>query len=284
MNPIKTLLAVSLMMLTPAAATAQENIKAAFDALLQRNESSNGQQHKLEKNPETGEKIAQLDVWEFSLPTTEMSLVTNIEKAFERDRDKAYTISSGRFPHASPEEYEALAVGDGSEVYYVGTIKGSDYTYAAFLDPEDGNHRYAYALEWKKTDDNQVIGKLAITYATTARYRQQHGAGNRSQWQPRVIMGDFFDSNDFPFKNEVGGTAWLAQFNTYAKLFRKSPNSTASPYYANYINKLCKRPEVNQLTTEEKKMVLEEIAKLVHLTDDEFTQKVFLNAMKYIKP
>lgn len=284
MNPIKKTLVMAVLGLLSLSIQAQENIKRAFDALIQDNSVELTTSHKLEKDPETGVKEAQLDWWEFTLPKSKLQLVKNIQRAFEQDREQAYSINTGRNSRGG-EGVESLAVGDGSGYgYSVGEIKGSDYIYALFLDPDDAEriHRYAYVLEWKDKGDN-ILGRLAITYATTLKYRQ----GKRNTRTQRIVVnGTAYEGNDFNVQGSfmpLNGSNWLAMFNTYARLFRQSPISTASSYYANYIYELCKKPEANQLTVEEKKLVVEELGKLANLADDDFTKAIFLNAMKQIK-
>lgn len=284
MNQIKKVWAVPLLAMLPLAIQAQENIKRAFDALIQDSSVELSATHKLVKDPETGVKESQFDWWEFNLPKSKQQLVKNIQRAFEQDREQAYSISTGSNSRGG-EGVEVVAIGNSnSGGYTVGEIKGSDYIYGLFLAPDDTEriHRYAYVLEWKEKG-NEILGRLAITYATTLKYRQ----GNRTTKRKRIIVnGSDTDGNDFEAQGSfmpLDSNNWLAMFNMYAKLFRQSPKSTASPYYANYIYELCKKPEANKLSASEKKLVVEELGKLVNLTDDEFTKAIFLNAMKQIK-
>ena len=284
MNQIKKVGAVTLLGLLPLVTQAQQHIKAAFDALVQDSSVELSVEHKLEKDPETGQRESQFDFWEFKLPKSKQVLVKNIQRAFDLDREQAYSISTGSNSRGG-EGVEVLAIGNGiRNGYSVGEIKGSDYIYALFLDPEDAEHihRYAYVLEWKDNGD-EFLGRLAITYATTLKYRQGNSISKR---RGRIILnGSSFDGNGFEATGSfqtTDGSNWLAQFNMYAKLFRQAPNSTSSPYYANYINELCKNPSANKLSTGEKKMVIEELAKLKQLAEDEFTQNIFLNAMMNI--
>ena len=301
MNPIKTTLAVALLTL-PLAAQAQKHIKKAFDALIDDRQVELSSTHKMEKDPETGEKESQLDWWEFTLPKSKQQLVKDIERAFEKDRDKAYSVSTG---HNSPggEGVESLAVGNSNKNgYIVGEIAGSDYVYALFIDPDDAQHihRYAYVLEWKDNGQN-IIGRLAITYATTLKYRQGNGNvqqnrtvtittnGNRQSFtSPPAALGNFFsfgdDGDDGDADDDGDDDTWLAKFNTFAQLFRNNPNSTASTYFANYIYNLCKKPQNGQLTAGEKEMVCAELDQLSQLTDNEFTRNIFKNAKTLIKP
>lgn len=284
MNQIKKVWAVALLALLPLTLQAQQHIKKAFDELIQDTSAELHAHHKLDKDPDTGVKESQLDWWEFTLPKSKQQLVKNIQRAFEEDREQAYSINTGSNSRGG-EGVESLAVGNSnSGGYSVGEIKGSDYIYGLFLDPEDTEriHRYAYVLEWKDKGD-EILGRLAITYATTQKYRK----GNRNTLTQRIIVnGTAYEGHDFNVQGSfvpLDNSNWLAMFNMYAKKFRNNPNSTSSSYYANYINELCKKPEANKLTVEEKKIVIEELGKLANLTDDEFTKAIFLNAMKQIK-
>lgn len=284
MNQIKKVWAVALLALLPLTLQAQQHIMKAFDELIQDTSAELHAHHKLDKDPDTGVKESQLDWWEFTLPKSKQQLVKNIQRAFEEDREQAYSINTGSNSRGG-EGVESLAVGNSnSGGYSVGEIKGSDYIYGLFLDPEDTEriHRYAYVLEWKDKGD-EILGRLAITYATTQKYRK----GNRNTLTQRIIVnGTAYEGHDFNVQGSfvpLDNSNWLAMFNMYAKKFRNNPNSTSSSYYANYINELCKKPEANKLTVEEKKIVIEELGKLANLTDDEFTKAIFLNAMKQIK-
>jgi len=285
MNQIKKVGAVTLLGLLPLVTQAQQHIKAAFDALVQDNSVELSVEHKLEKDPETGIKESQFDFWEFTLPKSKQVLLKNIQRAFDLDREQAYSISTGSNSRGG-EGVEVLAIGNGKgNGYNVGEIKGSDYIYGLFIDPEDAEriHRYAYVLEWKDKGD-EFLGRLAVTYATTRKYREGISISKR---RGRIILnGSSLDGNGFEATGSfqaTDGSNWLAHFNMYAKMFRQTPNSAASPYYANYIYALCKKPEANKLSKDEKKMVVEELAKLKHLTEDEFTQNIFLKAMENIK-
>lgn len=57
----------------------------------------------------------------------------NIQRAFDLDREQAYSISTGSNSRGG-EGVEVLAIGNGiRNGYSVGEIKGSDYIYALFL-------------------------------------------------------------------------------------------------------------------------------------------------------
>lgn len=271
MKKISIIVMAAAWSLLPLTASAQANIQKAFDALVQHPQADVTAEHSLSRDPETGVKSSQLDIYDFAISKSLKPLLKDIQNAFERDREQAYTITTAQNRRNQASE-DALAVGDGTS-YRVGSIKGSSYIYACFLDPADAEriHRYAYAMEWKE-DGDQIVGRLAITYATTQQYRTR----GRTTTQSRVTVRNGNTGLE-------GGTDnWLASFNMYARMFRNNPNSSASSFYANFIYQLCKQPEANKLTTDEKKLVVEELAKLMRLTEDDFLKAMFKKAQEMI--
>ena len=281
-------------MALPSVLMAQENIEKAFKALLNEENVEIKTQHSLERDPETGKKTAQADVYDFEVSSpTGLSRIKAIQKAFEKDKNAAYQYRTVSHPGS---DYMSLSVGDGkSQSVAIGKIKGSDYIYACFLDKDDPEkkYRYAYAMEWlDKGKKTQV--RLAVTYATTLKYRQSVKSIRRVFVNGKEINVDdnsISFGSGFPFdKNSVFGVdsvffnremtseSWLSEFNTYKKLFLKNPDGTAASHYATYIYKLCK----NAKSLEEAEMILvaHEIAKLKTSTNDEFIKQLFDMSIK----
>ena len=172
----KLFLAAGILMLMPLTSHAQAFIKHAFNALITSELAQVESSHKLNKNPGTGVKEGQLDVYEFTIPISHHDLVDNVERAFEQDKEKAYSLKT--VSSKKSYDYTSLAVGGDDSGYPLGDIKGSRYIYALFLDPKDMSktHRYAYAMEWRK-DEKEIVGKLVVTYATTQQYRESGKKG-----------------------------------------------------------------------------------------------------------
>ena len=285
----KSIILTAMLTALPSALMAQENIEKTFEALLNEKNVEIKTQHSLERDPETGKKTAQADVYDFEVSSpTGLSRIKAIQKAFEKDKDAAYQYRTVSHPGS---DYMSLAVGDGkSQSVAIGKIKGSDYIYACFLDKDDPEkkYRYAYAMEWLEKDKKTQV-RLAITYATTQKYRQ---SGNNIR---RVIVNGNeinVDGNSFSFGNglpfdmnsvfgvdsvflnrEMSSESWLSKFNTYKNLFLKNPDGAAASYYATQIYGLCKN--VDKMDEVEKKLVKSEILKLKMETTDEFIQKLF---------
>lgn len=159
----------------PVAATAQTNIRAAFDAIIKCPEARVTESHSFEKDPGTNKKVGQLDIYRFALPAKKSKLIKNVISAFEKDSDMAYSQFSGHdYGDASRS---GVAVGSMSNTYSVIiSEEGSDYIYSLFLAPisedPEGIYRYAYAMCYKD-NGGEITGQLTVTYATTLQYRQQ---------------------------------------------------------------------------------------------------------------
>ena len=285
----KSIILTAMLMALPSALMAQQNIEKAFEALLSEENVEIKTHHSLERDPETGKKTAQADVYDFVVSSpTGLTRIKAVQKAFEKDKEAAYQYRTVSHPRS---EYGSLAVGDGkSQSVAIGKIKGSDYIYACFLDKDDPEkkYRYAYAIEWAEKDKKTQV-RLAITYATTQKYRQ---SGNNIR---RVIInGNEIDvdgqsisfGNGLPFdmnsvfgvdsvflNREMSSESWLSKFNTYKNLFLKNPDGAAASYYATQIYGLCKN--VDKMDEVEKKLVKSEILKLYIETTDEFIRKLF---------
>lgn len=280
----KQLIAVGILLMLPLAIQAQENIKKAFDALINDNSADVSTTHKLNRDPQTGTKEGQLDVYEFTIPMAQKQLVRNIERAFEKDQDQAYSINSGT-PGKSDYAYESIAVGGGSS-YMLGDIKGSRYIYAAFIDPQDKekNHRYLYAMEWKE-EQSEIQGKLIVTYATTAQYRSKG-----------FNVGDIMERAEHlrkraeELKKRYGSSVtveiiddahiWLSKFQSFKKWFLEAKGERKNTQALN-IYELCK--DVSSLNAEEKKMIIDEIKNLKKKTDEELTLKMFDMSIERLK-
>ena len=294
----KQLLAVSIMMLSLQTVHAQGHIKRAFNLLITDTSTKVDSTQKLNKDPETGTKIGQLDVYEFTIPASHHNLVEDIKHAFDQDKEKAYSLTSTSTANKKSYNYTSLAVGGEDNGYPLGDMKNSRYIYTLFLDPDDKSktHRYAYAMEWCE-GEKEIVGKLIITYATTQEHR-------RSKRQTRTINingqeikidgnsfsfgsgfpfdgSSVFDTDSLLFNRERSSESWLSEFNTFKNLYLKNPKGTAASHFATYIYKLCKNAQ--SLEDVEKDMVSREIQKLKNKTEDEFIQELFDMSIERLK-
>ena len=277
----KSLILTAMLTALPSVLLAQQNIQKAFDALLNENIVEIKTQHTLERDPETGKKKAQMDIYDFEIANpTGISRIKDIQRAFDKDKETAYELRSG--DHAG--------------------IKGSNYIYACFLDKDDPekSYRYAYALEWVEKDKKTQV-RLAVTYATTLQYRN-----NKRQTRTFIVNGEkvrvdgnsfsnsfslgngfpfdnssVFDSDSISFNRERSSEGWLSEFNTYKRLYQNNPDGAAANYYATYIYKLCKKADC--LEDGEKQLVATEIKRLKAKTKDEFIQQLFDMGIERLK-
>ncbi|MDY6248444.1 MAG: hypothetical protein SPL55_03310 [Prevotella sp.] len=290
----KNIILAALLTAMPAAMTAQENIQKAFEALLNDKIVETKTQHSLERDPETGQKSAQADVYDFVVTNASaLSRIKDIEKAFDKDKNAAYQIRSGN--GNAGRNNVSLAVGNNrSQSVSIGSMKGSNYIYACFLDPDDAEkkYRYAYAMEWlDKGQKTQV--RLVITYATTQKYREKNSTRRRiiiNGQEINVDGGNFsgfsLDNssvfvNDSVYSLQRTNGGWLTQFNIYKNRFLKNPEGIAANTYVTQIYNLCKKADA--LDDDEKELVADELKRMKTKTDDELIQKLFDMSIERLK-
>lgn len=172
----------------PMLASAQSNIQSAFNALIKSSDAQITESHVFEKDPDTGKKTSQCDVYNFVLPADQFKLIKNIVNAIEKDSQHAFGLYSGRITPADQDI--TLAVGNGNGKNDVSlTDLGGDYSYAVFLAPKsedpEGIYRYAYGISYNQSKKNDnITGKIVLTYATTLKYRQQAAVEQQqNQWK-----------------------------------------------------------------------------------------------------
>lgn len=172
-----------ILALAPLPAMAQSNIKAVFDGIITLQDAKISPAHFLQRDPETGIKSGQDDIYWFEMPKTKMFLIKKAQDAFDKDSKKAYAVKGGR--NDKKEAQILLHTEDAAFSGITMDDPGCEYIYALFLpskeeDPE-GRHRYAYGMNFKE-ENGKIIGKLVINYATTAKYRESLQQ-NQFQWR-----------------------------------------------------------------------------------------------------
>lgn len=203
---------ISLMFaVIPMMADAQTNIKSAFDAIIKCPEAQITESHTLDKDPTTGVKTGQSDVYNFVLPISKENLIEKVYSAFDKDAGMAYSINEGNRNKSGKNI--SLAVGDGKASGV--QINGIDceYVYSLFLAPlsEDPNgiYRYAYGMNYREKG-GKLVGKLVITYATTLKYRQQ-AERQRQDDVLRSFSNDYYAISD----NNSSQESWFDMIMTY---------------------------------------------------------------------
>ena len=296
----KSLILSAMLIAMPSALMAQQNIQKAFDALLKQKQVIKVvAHHDMEKDPETGVKKGQADVYDFTLPAGNpwRQLVVDIEDAIYKDSENAYSVSSSE--NNKGVNYVTLVVGDGSsESVAIGKIPGSKYMYACFLDKKDPTkqYRYAYAVEWAEGQEG-IKGRIATTYGTTQKYREQSIKSstitiNRNPLSKDQIFEMVGNNNTYGFTLNLdsvvfaanNSSQWLSHFSTFSSLYGKylaENNPTSANIFANNIYNLCKRADV--LDADEKKIVISEISRLRDATADEYTKNLLVLSIKKLR-
>lgn len=158
----------------PMIAAAQNNIKSAFEAIIKCPEAQITESHTLEKDPSTGIKTGQSDIYRFVLPAGKAALIEKVVSAFDKDAEMAYSINRGKTVNTDRDII--LTIGNPGNDGVCINSPDCEYIYSLFLAPlsedPDGIYRYAYGMNFKEKDGT-LIGKLVITYSTTLKYRQQ---------------------------------------------------------------------------------------------------------------
>ncbi len=163
-----------LVLIAPASAVAQNNVKKAFDKLIDSKNAELTETHKSERDPSSGDLEAMSDVIDFTIPLKNIDLINNIEEAFKQDAPKSYGFYSGLNGRKGGDNM-SVSTGGNSSVDII-AHNGSKYTYALFLDPKHSDkYRYAYCLSYIK-DAKEIRGRLVISYSTTLKYRQEHSS------------------------------------------------------------------------------------------------------------
>ena len=85
-----------MLLAMPSTVMAQQNIKKAFDALLNEKITDNRASHVLDRDTETGRMTAMADVYDFTISSkSALERLNDVRKAFEIDKKDAYSINSG---------------------------------------------------------------------------------------------------------------------------------------------------------------------------------------------
>lgn len=160
--------------LTPVIGKSQQNIMTSFDAIINCSEANIFDKHALQKDPDTGVKIGQADIYNFILPISKFYLIQDAVNSIKAESEMAYDIQYGHTSSVKNAYSIWLPVGQGDSGVSIYS-PDSEYICAYFLAPKsedpEGKSRYAYGIIYKE-ENEEITGKLAVTYATTLAYRQ----------------------------------------------------------------------------------------------------------------
>ena len=319
----KNLILSAMLIALPSTLMAQQNIQKAFDALLKDKIVETKTQHTLERDPETGQKTAQADVYDFTLPTLyARKHIKEIQEAFEKDKDAAYTYRTGTqnnnedvlmyggnkkkkesFRTVLNYSRVAIAVGDGKHnSVAIGGKDGANYVYACFTDKDDATkkYRYCYAMDWVEKDSKTIM-RLAITYAQKPEARHSNG---KRRIKSITINGEPLKIDEI--MDAVGDQLEnIKGFNDRFEFNLDSIDVPKSSYiwlseFNSYKKFFLKNPDgffnapeatsiynlcknADGLEADEKKLVISEIKKLKEVTGDDFIQNLFDMCIERLK-
>ncbi len=172
--------------LSPTAASAQSNIQAAFDAIINCPGAEISDYHYSGKDPKTKLKSGQDDIYNFVIPASKKNLIKNVLKAFDNDENIAYVVKRGKNTGEDNQEFlHSEELTDGISI----AEPDCNYIYEFFApskseDPK-GTHRYAYGFNYKE-EDGVIKGKIIINYATTLAYRQEAARQEQLNWMANM--------------------------------------------------------------------------------------------------
>lgn len=257
----------------PMMATAQNNIKSAFDAIIKCKEARIVESHTLEKDPATNIKTGQSDVYRFTLPGNKIDLVKNVISAFEKDAETAYSYNRGVTVNTEPDII--LMVGNGGQNGVYINSPDCEYIYALFLAPKSedktGNYRYAYGMNLKE-EDGKLVGKLIITYAPTLKHRQEQDR----QRQLRTLRTFSNHSSLFSDSDDSDEEAWFEKLMTYFQSMTSANTQTRIALATKAYTHIRNLPEYDDVTEQDKNAAREILKEMID--DPKYSESV-LNSL-----
>lgn len=230
--------------------------------------SSNYRSHTLDKDPLTGVKTGQSDVYHFVLPLSRENLLKNVVSAFDKDADTSYSFNKGK--SLNTDRDIMLTVGNTGYDGICINCPYCEYIYSLFLAPlsedPDGIYRYAYGINCKE-ENGKLVGKLIITYATTLKYRQQ--AEQQRQYDVlRNLSNETYVANG----NITSQQDWFDKLMTYFQsMTHANPQTRISLATKAFkvIRDTSKYPEV----TDTDKEAIREILKVM-ISDKKYSETI----------
>jgi hypothetical protein len=262
-------------------------------------------------------------VYDFTLVSAQARKhIKNIQEAFEKDKDAAYTYRTGTqnnnedvlmyggnkkkkesFRTVLNYSRVAIAVGDGKHnSVAIGGKDGANYVYACFTDKDDATkkYRYCYAMDWVEKDSKTIM-RLAITYAQKPEARHSNG---KRRIKSITINGEPLKIDEI--MDAVGDQLEnIKGFNDRFEFNLDSIDVPKSSYiwlseFNSYKKFFLKNPDGNTAThhatsiynlcknadgleADEKKLVISEIKKLKEVTGDDFIQNLFDMCIERLK-
>ena len=301
----KRTIALLLVMMTLATATAQPHVQAALDALKQRYAV---QLQRTNQSSHDGRRSGLLEIYCFT--TSDNSVVNDMIRAFDADRAQAYSFVR----HDAGDDKLSYAVyynEDDTEL--IGRDKHDNYLLLSTLDPEDesDSYRYCYVMEWKDDNSGGTAGRIIKTYAPKPRASRL----KLNQLLPGISANDLdgladslgillkelpsLDSlkrlgtvgelqrlfGDGDYDEPGDDVEWLTAFNHYRNAFKRAAErgSSSATSYATSILKLCKRAGAVHLSDSERSLCRKTLKELQKSTRDKFDRGLLDEAINLLK-
>lgn len=289
-------LTILIVSLAPFTMSGQTNIKKAFERFLENPAVTYTENHSLSKDTGKGIKQSQSDIYNFTVNSIQFKLINNILQAFNKDKENAYSLSSGIYKKNDPNVSLAVGNGNGSGVLLT-TELGVNYQYALFLAPKNedssGNYRYAYAITWKKEKD-KITGMLITTYATTLSYRQSQSSGSKFNGTIyynntpyySVNNGDSVNGSKNKSKSSVKyGGSWFEKFMQEAKkLSIFDDNGIVLQNVVTQIYEITKKvDQYDNVSTQEKQLARDILQEYINKSKDTVCRRILRSAQDNLK-
>lgn len=157
-----TLFSLTLL-LVPAVSVAQRNIERAIEKL--RNTNGISICETITSKPDEYGIMTKNEVYNFSLPEDERSLIADMVKAFEKDKGSSYSVYVKKNTNNMQAPTTIISFGQ----IILGKYANGSYYVLCFNDASDstGSYRHAYAIEWyenKVKDKKMIEGLVLHTY------------------------------------------------------------------------------------------------------------------------
>lgn len=295
MKTIRIVLA-AMLLACPLLGRAQENIEQVMRKMKTQQGVFNVQ-NTVNKHPRTLALTERVQVLDFKLPPSRVSLLADARAAFDKDAARAYKMVENDRASASYMLAEQVVV-------------GRDFPHlrlACFADKADSTRRTAYALEWEATADDSVKGRITRHYGPIPKPQIQirssvFDLGDRKGKLPSLDRDSLIarlmnakdtrfavnladlkqlgsddylsaynaikDKVEFKQAEDMTPAEWLAQVDAQIKLVRKYPKAGSTTLYLATLYQLCARHPA-ALSKEEKALAAKELRGLKDKVTDE---------------
>lgn len=289
MGTIKLITAALVVMLLPAAAQAQENLKKAIDNMV----SDNGLAEYMKVNSQieaadNGKNNASYFYqYEFEMPQSKRKTFDAVRTAFNKDIKAAYNVATR---HAGISAKQIASIGYGKNLektYTLGNYSARNYMIMYVRDSKDEMRRYAYALVWydSKKKDTFFCSITQVYSLAPQKVREKNSIDSSG-----VLMGGDFDfaeaSKMLVWSGRVdSSTDFLRQFGVLRSTYMEGiKNQEELAYMTKIVNRiltLCKESGY-LLNKGERNVCATGLAELTSISTDKYLAALLDEARKQL--